>query len=108
MSISRRNFLRDGAQTVAAAPVLGTGLLTGCASQGNAGAAGTAASATAAAARSIAASDPTTREVAGLTVIAGAGCNVVALYAAEGALMIDGGLAANTAVLLKSLLARTG
>jgi glyoxylase-like metal-dependent hydrolase (beta-lactamase superfamily II) len=108
MSISRRNFLRDGAQTVAAASVLGTGLLTGCASQGNAGAAGTAASAKAAVARSIAASDLTTREVAGLTVIEGAGCNVVALNAAEGALMIDGGLAANSAVLLKALLARTG
>src|SRR5690606_16399203 len=97
-----------GAQTVAAASVLGTGLLTGCASQGNAGAAGTAASAKAAVARSIAASDLTTREVAGLTVIEGAGCNVVALNAAEGALMIDGGLAANSAVLLKALLARTG
>src|SRR5690606_27587599 len=90
------------------ASVLGTGLLTACASQGSAGAAQAGTSAKAAVARSIAASDLTTREVAGLTVIEGAGCNVVALNAAEGALMIDGGLAANSAVLLKSLLARTG
>src|SRR5690554_3882735 len=106
MSISRRNFLRDGAQTVAAASLLGTGALAlgGCASQAGSGtaaaASGAAGGARAAVARSIAASDLTIREVAGLTVIEGAGCNVVALGASEGALMIDGGLAANSAVLL--------
>ena len=112
MSISRRNFLRDGAQTVAAASLLGTGAfaLTGCAGQAGAAAAasGTAGGTRSAVARSIAASDLSIREVAGLTVIEGAGCNVVALGAPEGALMIDGGLAANSAVLLQSLLASTG
>ncbi len=110
MSISRRNFLRDGAQTVAAASLLGTAALSGCASQGGAatGAAAGASSAKAAVARSIAASDLVVREVGGLTVIEGAGCNVVALRGPEGALMIDGGLAANSAVLLQSVLSNTG
>ena len=37
-------------------------------------------------------------------MIQGAGCNVVALGGPDGALMIDGGLAANSAVLLQVLL----
>lgn len=110
MSISRRNFLRDSAQTVAAASLLGTGALAaGCATQGGSAAATAGSSpAKSAVARSIAASDLTVRDVAGLTVIDGAGCNVVALRGPDGALMIDGGLAANSAVLLQSVLASTG
>lgn len=106
MTISRRNFLRDGAQSVAAASLLGTGLLAGCASQGSSSSSAGAARATVA--RSIAASDLTVSEVAGLTVIDGAGCNVVALGGPQGALMIDGGLAANSSVLLQSVLSNTG
>ncbi len=107
MSISRRNFLRDGAQTVAAASLLG-GALAGCASQGSSSTATGGAAAKAAVARSISASELISREVAGLTVVEGAGCNVVALAGPEGLLMIDGGLAANSAVLLQSLLSSTG
>ena len=42
-------------------------------------------------------------DVAGLALIQGAGCNVVALGGADGALMIDGGLAVNSAVLMQVL-----
>jgi glyoxylase-like metal-dependent hydrolase (beta-lactamase superfamily II) len=44
----------------------------------------------------------------GLTLFQGAGCNVVAMRGDEGALMIDGGLAANADVLLKAVKDRTG
>lgn len=104
MPISRRYFLRDGAQAVAAASLLGTATLSGCAStapatraQASQGEAGRAV------ARSIAARDLKVIDVAGLSVLQGAGCNVVALGGPEGALMIDGGLAANSAVLLAAL-----
>lgn len=104
MPISRRYFLRDGAQAVAAASVLGTAVLSGCASTAPATSAQAGRGETAkAVARSIAARDITTLDVAGLTVLQGAGCNVVALRGPEGALMIDGGLAANSAVLLQAL-----
>lgn len=107
MPISRRYFLRDGAQAVAAASLLGSAGLTGCASPGSApAAAATAAGKTdtaKAVARSVAAADIKVSNVAGLTVLQGAGCNVIALAGPEGALMIDGGLAANSAVLLQVL-----
>ncbi len=102
MSISRRFFLRGSAQAVAAASVLGTAALTGCAS--SPAAKGTAkAPSSRSPVRSIAASDLKLLDVAGLTLIQGAGCNVIALGGPDGALMIDGGLAANAAVLLKAL-----
>jgi glyoxylase-like metal-dependent hydrolase (beta-lactamase superfamily II) len=44
----------------------------------------------------------------GLTLFQGAGCNVVALRGKDGALMIDGGLAANADALLKAVKGRTG
>lgn len=104
MPISRRLFLRDGAQTVAAASLLGTAALSGCAStaptQKSAATPGQAAQAVA---RSIRASDIRIEQVAGLSLLRGAGCNVVALAGPEGALMVDGGLAANSAVLLQSV-----
>jgi glyoxylase-like metal-dependent hydrolase (beta-lactamase superfamily II) len=105
MSISRRFFLRDGAQTIAAASLLGSSALTGCAST----APGTTTSAQAGNApansvvRSIAARDLAVRDVAGLAMIQGAGCNVIAAGGPDGALMIDGGLAANSAVLLNAV-----
>jgi cyclase len=44
----------------------------------------------------------------GLTLFQGAGCNVVAMRGKDGALMIDGGLAANADALLKAVKAGTG
>ena len=90
MKFSRRSFLRDGAQVVGAASLLGA-----CAApasrQDSAG--GTA--------------DIQVTDVAGLKVLSGAGCNVVALPGPDGALMIDGGLAANSAALLKTVASAT-
>jgi glyoxylase-like metal-dependent hydrolase (beta-lactamase superfamily II) len=51
--------------------------------------------------------DIVVRDVAGLAVLSGAGCNVVALPGPDGALMIDGGLAENSTVLLKALAGAT-
>ena len=45
----------------------------------------------------------TPRAQGGLTLLQGAGCNVVALPGPEGTLLIDGGLAANSAALLKAV-----
>lgn len=106
MPVTRRYFLRDGAQAVAAVSLLGSAGLAGCA--GPSSASGSQArtgtdQAVKAAVRSVAAGDIKLRDVAGLTVLDGAGCNVVALAGTDGALMIDGGLAANSAVLLKVL-----
>ncbi|HTY51240.1 MAG TPA: MBL fold metallo-hydrolase [Steroidobacteraceae bacterium] len=50
----------------------------------------------------------TSKEQGGLTLFQGAGCNVVAMPGPEGALMIDGGFAANSGALLKSVLETTG
>src|SRR5262245_21940044 len=47
-------------------------------------------------------------ELNGLILLQGAGCNVVAMSGKEGALMIDGGLAANADALLKAVKERTG
>jgi glyoxylase-like metal-dependent hydrolase (beta-lactamase superfamily II) len=102
MTISRRFFLRGSAQAVAAASVLGTAALTGCASTPSAKSSAKAQPGKSSV-RSIAASDLKLLDIAGLTLIQGAGCNVVALGGPDGALMIDGGLAANSAVLLKAL-----
>jgi glyoxylase-like metal-dependent hydrolase (beta-lactamase superfamily II) len=44
----------------------------------------------------------------GLMLLQGAGCNVVALAGPDGALLIDGGLAANSKALLKAVAAATG
>ena len=44
----------------------------------------------------------------GLTLLQGAGCNVIAMRGEEGALMVDGGLAANADALLKLVKERTG
>jgi glyoxylase-like metal-dependent hydrolase (beta-lactamase superfamily II) len=100
MPISRRYFLRDSAQALGAVSLLGATAFTGVA---NAAAASSRDKAAKPAARSVAARDLKVRDVAGLALIQGAGCNVVALGSADGALMIDGGLVANSAVLLQVL-----
>lgn len=50
----------------------------------------------------------TPKEMGGLTLLQGAGCNVVALPGPEGALLIDGGLANNSKALLKATEKATG
>jgi cyclase len=47
-------------------------------------------------------------DLGGLFLFQGAGCNVVAMRGEDGALMIDGGLAANADALLKAVKERTG
>lgn len=49
----------------------------------------------------------TTTDLGGATLLQGAGCNVVALSGPDGALMIDGGLAANAEALLAGVRAAT-
>ena len=62
------------------------------------------ASAFAAATKGAGASAPlTVKDVSGLTVIGGAGCNVVALAGPDGALLIDGGRAVDAARTLKAV-----
>jgi glyoxylase-like metal-dependent hydrolase (beta-lactamase superfamily II) len=56
----------------------------------------------------VTARDIVVKDVAGLAVLAGAGCNVVALSGPDGALLVDGGLAENSAALLQSVAATTG
>jgi len=50
----------------------------------------------------------TPKDQGGLTLFQGAGCNVVALPGPDGALLIDGGLAANSKALLKAVAQATG
>ena len=50
----------------------------------------------------------TATDLNGLFLFQGAGCNVVAMRGEEGALMIDGGVAANADALLKAVKDRTG
>jgi cyclase len=50
----------------------------------------------------------TTTDLGGLKLLQGAGCNVVAMAGDDGALMIDGGLAANADALLRAVFAATG
>ena len=50
----------------------------------------------------------TTTDVNGLKLFQGAGCNVLAMHGGDGALMIDGGLAANAEALLHAVYAATG
>ena len=59
-------------------------------------------------ARSQQATITTTDVGSGAFLLQGAGCNVLALHGDEGALMIDGGLAANAEALLRAVFAATG
>jgi len=58
--------------------------------------------------RAQAAAITTTDLGGGLFLLQGAGCNVLALRGAAGALMVDGGLAANASALLRAVFAATG
>jgi cyclase len=50
----------------------------------------------------------TTTDLGGLVLFQGAGCNVIAMPGDDGALMIDGGVAANADALLRAVFAATG
>jgi len=93
MTISRRNFLRDSTQALSAASLLGTVPALVAAKDSKARAS---------------AKDISVKDVAGLSLISGAGCNVVALAGPEGALLVDGGLAENSALLLQAVVSATG
>ncbi|MEO8465012.1 MAG: MBL fold metallo-hydrolase [Gammaproteobacteria bacterium] len=58
--------------------------------------------------RAQAAAQITTTDLNGLKLLQGAGSNVLALHGDGGALMVDGGLAANAASLLRAVYAATG
>jgi cyclase len=90
---SRRRFLRAGVQAlhIAGAASLGGAVMRGYA-------VGTAQTSP-----QISATD-----LAGLNLFQGAGCNVVAMRGEDGALMIDGGLAANADALLRAVKEKTG
>jgi glyoxylase-like metal-dependent hydrolase (beta-lactamase superfamily II) len=90
---SRRRFLRAGVQ---AFQVLGAASLGGALTRGYAAGAPQISP-------RISATD-----LGGLTLFQGAGCNVIAMRGQEGALMVDGGLAANADALLKAVRDRTG
>jgi glyoxylase-like metal-dependent hydrolase (beta-lactamase superfamily II) len=106
MTISRRNFLRDSAQLTLAAPLLGAaaplfaapppaGIDYSLITRPFVG-------------RKVSAKDITAKDVGGLALFAGAGCNVVALAGKDGALLVDGGNAVNAALLLKAVHGRLG
>jgi len=82
--LSRRGFLGAGAAT------LGAALLPSLA------------------ARSQAAAQIRTTDLGGLFLLHGAGCNVLALRGDQGALLVDGGLAANAEALLRAVFSATG
>jgi cyclase len=91
-TLSRRELLRAAAGVVGAA---GLGVLGGAAipTLGRAQPSGV---------------QITTTDLGGLKLLQGAGSNVLALHGDEGALMIDGGLAANADALLRAVRAATG
>ena len=101
MTTSRRNFLRDSAQMLTAVPLLGAaapllgappppGIDYSLVTKPFVG-------------QKISAKDITKKDIGGLTLFAGSGCNVVALPGPGGALLVDGGFAVNSAVLLKAV-----
>jgi cyclase len=89
MPISRRLFLRDAAQALSAASLLGAVPTLAVGKDPDA--------------KSVRPQDISVKDVSGLAVFAGGGCNVVALGGPDGALLVDGGLAVNSAVLLKAV-----
>ncbi len=90
-ALSRRRFLRGGLEVLGAAAV-GSRLTA----------------ARGAAAASISAEDLVPSDRGAMTLLQGAGCNVVAVRGPEGSLLIDGGLAANADALLAAATAATG
>jgi cyclase len=89
MPISRRRFLRSGAQALSAASLLAA--VPEFAAAADPGSKG------------VGLKDVSVKDVSGLAVFSGAGCNVVGLAGPTGVLLVDGGLAVNSAVLLKSV-----
>jgi cyclase len=87
MPISRRLFLRGGAQALSAASLLAAIPELAAASDKDQ--------------KSLSARDISVKDVNGLAVFSGAGCNIVGLAGPDGALLVDGGLAVNSAILLK-------
>lgn len=87
MPINRRFFLSTSVQALATGTLLGSApVLAALDRKGR-----------------ISARDIVVKDVNGLALFSGAGCNVVGLASAEGALLVDGGLAANSAALLKAV-----
>ena len=84
MTFSRRDFLRDSTQTLSAAALLGLPIVA-CAAKARIEA----------------------KDVNGLALITGGGGNVVALPSAEGALLVDGGLAEHSSEVLKAVASAT-
>jgi cyclase len=85
MTFSRRDFLRDSAQALSTAALLGLPAIA-----------------------SAARTRIEVQDVNGLALLTGGGGNVVALPSAEGALLIDGGLAAHSSAVLKAVTSATG
>ena len=106
MTISRRHFLRGSAQFTLAAPLFGaaTPLLAAPPPAGIDYSRITKPFV----GKKVAAKDITQFDVGGLTLFAGAGCNVVALAGPDGALLVDGGNAVNAALLLKAVHGKLG
>jgi glyoxylase-like metal-dependent hydrolase (beta-lactamase superfamily II) len=84
MTISRRDFLRDSAQVLSAAALLSLPAVA-----------------------SAAKTRIEVQDVNGLALITGGGGNVVALPSAEGALLVDGGLAEHSSAVLKAVASAT-
>ena len=106
MTISRRHFLRGSAQFTLAAPLLGAvaplwaapppaGIDYSLITKPFRG-------------KKVSAKDITQHDVGGLALFAGSGCNVVALAGKDGALLVDGGQAVNSALLLQAVHGRLG
>ena len=92
--LSRRRVLSGGLQVLGAASAAGVlGPLSGLVPT----------RAALASSDSITLTPLTPKEMGGLTLLQGAGCNVVALPGPEGALLIDGGLAASSKALLEAV-----
>jgi len=102
--LSRRRFLQTGAAALGGAFAAGPARLS---AEALAKAGRLSAEALAKAGRQL---SPriTTTDLGGVTLLQGAGCNVIALPGKDGALMIDGGLAANADALLASVRNVTG
>jgi glyoxylase-like metal-dependent hydrolase (beta-lactamase superfamily II) len=97
--LSRRRLLSGGLKMLGAASAAGAlGSLSALASR----------TAFAASGPDITTSVLTPKEMGGLTLLQGAGCNVVAMPGPDGALLIDGGFAANSKALLKAVEKATG
>jgi glyoxylase-like metal-dependent hydrolase (beta-lactamase superfamily II) len=105
MTISRRYFLRGSAQLTLVAPLLGAAPLLAAPPP-----AGIDYSLikTPFVGRKVSAKDITSSDAGGLAVFSGAGCNVVALAGKDGALLVDGGQAVNSALLLKAVHGKLG